>query len=33
MIAARDAEILTQTGTDPELDGLAAHVVGLAIND
>ena len=24
-VAARDAEILSQTGPDPELDGLAEH--------
>jgi Arc/MetJ-type ribon-helix-helix transcriptional regulator len=29
MIAARDAEILARTGSDPELDGLAEHVAGL----
>lgn len=28
-IAARDAEILARTGPDPELGGLAEHVVGL----
>jgi Arc/MetJ-type ribon-helix-helix transcriptional regulator len=28
-IAARDAEILTRTGPDPQLRGLAEHVVGL----
>jgi Arc/MetJ-type ribon-helix-helix transcriptional regulator len=28
-IAARDAEILAQTGQDPELAGLAEHAVGL----
>jgi Arc/MetJ-type ribon-helix-helix transcriptional regulator len=33
MIAARDAEILTQAGTDPELDAVAAHAAGLAIDD
>jgi Arc/MetJ-type ribon-helix-helix transcriptional regulator len=27
--AARDAEILARTGPDPELAGLAEHVVGL----
>jgi Arc/MetJ-type ribon-helix-helix transcriptional regulator len=29
MIAARDAQILARTGQDPELAGLAEHVVGL----
>lgn len=28
-IAARDAEILAQTGQDPELAGLAEHTLGL----
>jgi Arc/MetJ-type ribon-helix-helix transcriptional regulator len=28
-IAARDAEILARTGSDPELAGLAEHVAGL----
>jgi Arc/MetJ-type ribon-helix-helix transcriptional regulator len=28
-MAARDAEILARTGPDPELEGLAEHVVGL----
>jgi predicted transcriptional regulator len=28
VIAARDAEILARTGPDPELRGLAEHVVG-----
>jgi Arc/MetJ-type ribon-helix-helix transcriptional regulator len=28
-IAARDAEILSRTGPDPELSGLAGHTVGL----
>jgi Arc/MetJ-type ribon-helix-helix transcriptional regulator len=28
-IAARDAEILGQTGPDPELAGLAEHAAGL----
>jgi Arc/MetJ-type ribon-helix-helix transcriptional regulator len=27
MVAARDAEILARTGSDPELTGLAEHVV------
>jgi Arc/MetJ-type ribon-helix-helix transcriptional regulator len=30
-IAARDAEILARTGSDPELDGLAEYVVGRSI--
>jgi Arc/MetJ-type ribon-helix-helix transcriptional regulator len=30
VIAARDAEILTRTGPDPELAGLAEHAAGLA---
>jgi Arc/MetJ-type ribon-helix-helix transcriptional regulator len=29
MVAARDAEILARTGSDPELAGLAEHVAGL----
>jgi len=28
-MAARDAEILARTGPDPELEGLAEHMVGL----
>jgi Arc/MetJ-type ribon-helix-helix transcriptional regulator len=28
-VAARDAEILARAGSDPELAGLAEHVVGL----
>ncbi len=28
-IAARDAEILARTGSDPELAGLAEHAAGL----
>ena len=28
VIAARDAEILAQTGPDPELEGLAEHAAG-----
>jgi Arc/MetJ-type ribon-helix-helix transcriptional regulator len=28
-IAERDAEILSRTGPDPELQGLAEHAVGL----
>jgi Arc/MetJ-type ribon-helix-helix transcriptional regulator len=32
-IAARDVEILTQAGPNPELDGLAAHAAGLALDD
>jgi Arc/MetJ-type ribon-helix-helix transcriptional regulator len=33
MIAVRDAEILSQKGTDPELDELAAHTAQLAIDE
>ena len=33
MIAARDVEILSQTGADPELDGLAVHAAGFAVDD
>jgi Arc/MetJ-type ribon-helix-helix transcriptional regulator len=33
MIAARDVEILKQAGPDPQLDGLAAHAAGLALED
>jgi Arc/MetJ-type ribon-helix-helix transcriptional regulator len=29
VVAARDAQILARTGPDPELDGLAEHVVRL----
>ena len=29
VIAARDAEILAATGTDPELVGLAEHAAGM----
>jgi Arc/MetJ-type ribon-helix-helix transcriptional regulator len=29
LAAVRDAEILARTGPDPELTGLAEHVVGL----
>jgi antitoxin MazE3 len=29
-IAARDAEILARTGSDPDLEGLAEHAVGLS---
>jgi Arc/MetJ-type ribon-helix-helix transcriptional regulator len=29
MIAARDAEILARTGSDPELAGLAEYAVGV----
>jgi Arc/MetJ-type ribon-helix-helix transcriptional regulator len=29
VVATRDAEILARTGPDPELAGLAEHVVGL----
>ena len=29
VIAARDAEILARTGSDPELAGLAEHAAGL----
>jgi Arc/MetJ-type ribon-helix-helix transcriptional regulator len=29
MVAARDAQILARTGSDPELAGLAEHVAGL----
>jgi Arc/MetJ-type ribon-helix-helix transcriptional regulator len=29
VIAARDAQILARTGSDPELVGLAEHTVGL----
>ncbi|MGA7704939.1 MAG: ribbon-helix-helix domain-containing protein [Solirubrobacteraceae bacterium] len=29
VIAARDAEILARTGSDPDLDGLAEHVSSL----
>ena len=29
VIAARDAQILARTGSDPELVGLAEHAVGL----
>ncbi|MDQ6772713.1 MAG: ribbon-helix-helix domain-containing protein [Candidatus Dormibacteraeota bacterium] len=31
-IAARDAEILAQSGADPDLDALAEHVVGMPID-
>lgn len=31
--AARDAEILAASGADPELAGLAEHVVGVALDD
>jgi Arc/MetJ-type ribon-helix-helix transcriptional regulator len=30
MVAARDAEILAATGSDPELEGLAEHAARLA---
>ena len=30
VIAARDAEILAHTGSDPDLAGLAEHAVGLS---
>jgi hypothetical protein len=30
VIAAKDAEILARTGSDPELAGLAEHAAGLA---
>jgi Arc/MetJ-type ribon-helix-helix transcriptional regulator len=33
MIAARDAQILADTGPDPELAGLAEHAVGLALEE
>jgi Arc/MetJ-type ribon-helix-helix transcriptional regulator len=29
MVAARDAEILARTGSDPELVGLAEHAAGI----
>ena len=29
MVAARDAQILARTGSDPELAGLAEHVAGV----
>lgn len=29
MVATRDAQILARVGSDPELAGLAEHVVGL----
>jgi Arc/MetJ-type ribon-helix-helix transcriptional regulator len=29
LVAARDAQILARTGPDPELAGLAEHLVGL----
>jgi Arc/MetJ-type ribon-helix-helix transcriptional regulator len=29
VVAARDAQILARTGSDPELAGLAEHLVGL----
>lgn len=29
VVAARDAEILARTGSDPELAGLAEHAAGL----
>lgn len=29
VVAARDAQILARTGSDPELAGLAEHFVGL----
>jgi Arc/MetJ-type ribon-helix-helix transcriptional regulator len=29
--AARDAEIIARTGPDPELAGLAAHAIGVAV--
>jgi Arc/MetJ-type ribon-helix-helix transcriptional regulator len=32
VIAARDAEILAETGTDPELTGLAEHAAGVPID-
>lgn len=32
MVAARDAAILTQSGPDPELEGLADHAAALAID-
>ena len=32
MTAARDVEILKQTGPDLELEGLAAHAAGLSLD-
>jgi Arc/MetJ-type ribon-helix-helix transcriptional regulator len=32
MVAARDAQILARTGSDPELVGLAEHAAGLPLN-
>jgi Arc/MetJ-type ribon-helix-helix transcriptional regulator len=32
VIAARDAEILAETGPDPELTGLAEHAAGVPID-
>jgi Arc/MetJ-type ribon-helix-helix transcriptional regulator len=32
VIAARDAEILAETGPDPELAGLAEHAAGVPID-
>lgn len=32
VIAARDAEILIRTGSDPEFAGLAEHAVGLPVH-
>jgi Arc/MetJ-type ribon-helix-helix transcriptional regulator len=33
VLAARDAEILARTGSDPELAGMAQHAVGFPIDD
>jgi Arc/MetJ-type ribon-helix-helix transcriptional regulator len=32
MVASRDAEILAETGSDPELAGLAEHAAGIPVD-